>query len=101
MLPSPSNMKSKDIPRILDGEMPDPSMLPAVGVGEVTMSQWLKHDMKRYVKVLNYISEMEALFLRQLRGCLIYKSNCSLHYQIIQSIQISSFISNVQGHLSS
>ena len=33
MLPSPSNMKSNDIPKILDGKMPDPSMLPAVGVG--------------------------------------------------------------------
>ena len=40
--------------------MPNSRMLPAVEDGMVTMSQWLKHDMKRYVEVLNYMSEMEA-----------------------------------------
>ena len=58
MLPSPSNMKWKDVSKILDGKLPSTNILPTVE-GE-TLSDWLKHDMKRYSKVLTNRSEMEA-----------------------------------------
>ena len=58
MLPSPSNMKWKDVSKILDGELPCQSTLPIVE-GR-TLSDLLKDDMKRYSKVLCNNSEMEA-----------------------------------------
>ena len=58
MLPSPSNMKWKDVSKILDGKLPSTNILPIVEGG--TLSDWLKHDMKRYSKVLTNKSEMEA-----------------------------------------
>ena len=51
-------MKWGDVSRILDGKMPSTNMLP--NVEGWTLSDWLKYDMKRYTKVLNNQSEMEA-----------------------------------------
>ena len=51
-------MKWKDVSKILDGKLPSTNILPTVE-GE-TLSDWLKHDMKRYSKVLTNRSEMEA-----------------------------------------
>ena len=53
-------MTVDDIPRILDGSLPISGLLSEDRDRVPTISQWLKHDMTRYVKSFKYVSEMEA-----------------------------------------
>ncbi len=97
-------MTAEHIPRILDGKIPSASLLHEIAEDGIAISEMLKYDMTRFTTLFSYTSEMDATIrvislICEVAQDLTNESSCSHHYEVIQPLQISSFMLKVQGHL--